>query len=128
VPLDRAIDGVDQTDFLLGRSERSAREGFPVFVTDRMEAVKWKNWKMTFYEAQRDWWSPAIKLGIPKIFDLVSDPMEEHGATATPNLWVGGPMMKVVMEFEQSLKSIRPSRQTRQIPIDRLRGDRRRGV
>jgi hypothetical protein len=54
VPLDRAIDGVDQTDFLLGRSERSAREGFPVFVTDRMEAVKWKNWKMTFYEAQRD--------------------------------------------------------------------------
>jgi arylsulfatase len=108
VPRDRAIDGVDQTDFLLGRSERSAREGFPVFVADRMEAVKWKNYKMTFYEAQRDWWTPAVKLGVPKIFDLVNDPTEEYGATATPNAWVGVPMMKIVMEFEQSLKKYPP--------------------
>ena len=108
VPQDRAIDGVDQTDFLLGRSERSAREGFPVFVADRMEAVKWKNWKMTFYEAQRDWWTPSVKLGVPKFFDLVNDPTEEYGATASPNAWVGGPMMKIVMEFEQSLKKYPP--------------------
>jgi arylsulfatase len=40
VPQDRAIDGVDQSEFLLGGSEHSAREGFPVFVADRMEAVK----------------------------------------------------------------------------------------
>jgi arylsulfatase len=108
VPQDRAIDGVDQTDFLLGRSEHSAREGFPVFVADRMEAVKWKNWKMTFYEAQRDWWTPAVKLGVPKIFDLVNDPTEEYGASASPNAWVSGPMMKIVMEFEQSLKKYPP--------------------
>lgn len=108
VPQDRAIDGVDQRDFLLGTSERSAREGFPVFVADRMEAIKWKNWKMAFYEQQRDWWSPPTKLGVPKIFDLVSDPKEEFGATLTPNAWVGGPMMKVVTEFEQSLKKYPP--------------------
>ena len=35
VPKDRPIDGVDQTDFLLGKSEQSSREGFPVFVADR---------------------------------------------------------------------------------------------
>jgi arylsulfatase A-like enzyme len=104
VPDDRAIDGVDQSEFLLGQSERSAREGFPVFVADRMEAVKWKNWKIAFYEQERDWWSPAMKLGVPKIFDLISDPQEEYGATLTPNGWVGGPMMKIVAEFEQSLK------------------------
>jgi arylsulfatase A-like enzyme len=45
VPADRAIDGVDQTDFLLGKSDKSSREGFPVFVADRLEAVKWRNWK-----------------------------------------------------------------------------------
>src|SRR4051794_30388507 len=39
VPTDRPIDGVDQSDFLLGRSERSKRDGFPVFVADRLEAV-----------------------------------------------------------------------------------------
>jgi N-sulphoglucosamine sulphohydrolase, C-terminal len=41
VPQDRPIDGVDQTDFLLGKSDKSNREGFPVFVADRLEAVKW---------------------------------------------------------------------------------------
>jgi arylsulfatase A-like enzyme len=42
VPQDRAIDGVDQTDFLLGKSDKSKREGFPLFVADRLEAVKWR--------------------------------------------------------------------------------------
>jgi arylsulfatase A-like enzyme len=104
VPQDRAIDGVDQSEFLLGRSEHSAREGFPVFVADRMEAVKWKNWKVSFYEQERDWWSPPTKLGVPKILDLLSDPKEEYGATLTQNVWVGGLIMKIVAEFEQSLK------------------------
>jgi arylsulfatase len=40
---------------LLGKSEKSNREGFPVLVADRLEAVKWRNWKLTFYEEQRDW-------------------------------------------------------------------------
>jgi arylsulfatase len=108
VPRDRPIDGVDQGEFLLGRSERSAREGFPVFVADRMEAVKWKNWKVAFYAEQRDWWSPPTKLGVPKIFDLFSDPKEEYGATLTPNAWVGGPIMKIASEFGQSLQKYPP--------------------
>jgi len=40
VPTDRPIDGGDQTDFLLGKTERSAHEGFPVFVADRLEAYR----------------------------------------------------------------------------------------
>lgn len=108
VPSDRAIDGVDQRDFLLGRAERSAREGFPVFVADRLEAVKWKHWKMAFYEQERDWWSAPTKLGVPKIYDLITDPKEEYGATLTPNGWVGGPMMEIVAQFEASLKRYPP--------------------
>jgi arylsulfatase len=46
---------------------------------------------------------------VPKIFDLLSDPKEEYGATLTPNAWVGGPMMKIVAEFEQSLKRYPPT-------------------
>ena len=34
VPQDRPMDGVDQTDFLLGESNKSAREGFPIIVAD----------------------------------------------------------------------------------------------
>jgi arylsulfatase len=108
VPTDRPIDGVDQTDFLLGKSERSAREGFPVYVADRMEAVKWRNWKIAFYDEERDWWTPPTKLGVPKIFDLLSDPKEEYGATLTPIAWVTGPMMKIVGDFEESLRRYPP--------------------
>jgi arylsulfatase len=107
IPNDRAVDGVDQTDFFFGKTT-SNREGFPVFVADRMEAVKWKNYKMSFYEQERDWWSPATKLGVPQIFDLYTDPKEEYPATLTPNAWVGEYMMKIVGDFEKSLVKYPP--------------------
>lgn len=44
VPTDRAIDGIDQLDFFLGKQENSNREGFPAYVADRLQAVKWHNW------------------------------------------------------------------------------------
>jgi arylsulfatase len=107
IPNDRVIDGVDQSEFFFGKTS-SNRDGFPVFVADRMEAVKWKNYKMSFYEQERDWWSPATKLGVPQIFDLYTDPKEEYPATLTPNAWVGEYMMKIVGDFEKSLVKYPP--------------------
>ncbi|HKQ81196.1 MAG TPA: arylsulfatase [Steroidobacteraceae bacterium] len=108
VPQDRAIDGVDQTSFLLGKTEKSNREGFPVFVADRLEAVKWRNWKIAFYDEQRDWWSPPVKLGSPKAFDLITDPKEEYPATALRNTWNAEAVMKIAVTFEASLKQYPP--------------------
>jgi arylsulfatase A-like enzyme len=108
IPTDRPIDGVDQTDFLLGKSEKSNREGFPVFVADRLEAVKWRNWKITFYEEERDWWTVPAKLGNPKAFDLITDPKEEYPQTGLLNSWVAAPAIGVVARFEQSLKQDPP--------------------
>ena len=108
VPRDRPIDGVDQTDFLLGKSETSNREGFPVFVADRLEAVKWRNWKVVFYDEQRDWWTPPTKLGTPKSFDLITDPKEEYPAAALQNSWIAGPVMRIAVELEESLKRYPP--------------------
>jgi hypothetical protein len=75
-----------------------------VFVADRLEAVKWRNWKMVFYDEQRDWWTPPTKLGEPKVFDLITDPKEEYPASGIRSTWVAAPAMKIVAEFEQSLK------------------------
>ena len=108
LPQDRPIDGVDQTGFLLGNSVTSSREGFPVFVADRLEAVKWRNWKIVFYEEQRDWWSPSTKLGSPKGFDLLTDPKEQYPMAALRNTWNAGPAMKIVSEFERSLSKYPP--------------------
>jgi len=103
VPEDRPIDGVDQTDFFLGRSERSAREGFPIYGADRLEAAKWRNWKLVFYDEQHDWWTPPLKLGQPKAFDLITDPKEEYPETGILNTWNAGPTMHIVTDFEASL-------------------------
>jgi arylsulfatase len=108
VPSDRPIDGVDQIDFLTGKSETSNRAGFPVYVADRLEAVKWRNWKVVFYDEQRDWWTPPLKLGSPKAFDLITDPKEEYPETALRNSWNAGPAMEIVVGFEKSLREHPP--------------------
>jgi hypothetical protein len=54
--------------------------------------------------------APPTKLSVPKIFDLIKDPTEEYGATLTPDAWVVGPRMKIVGEFEASLKKFPPAR------------------
>jgi arylsulfatase len=77
-------------------------------VADRLEGVKWRNWKLVFYDEQRDWWSPPIKLGSPKAFDLITDPKEEYPATGLRNTWNAEALMKVVVDFEQTLKRYPP--------------------
>ena len=34
--------------------------------------------KVVFYDEERDWWTPPLKLGVPKAFDLIIDPKEEY--------------------------------------------------
>ena len=75
-----------------------------MFVADRLEAIKWRNWKVVFYDEQRNWWTVPAKLGNPKAFDLITDPKEEYPQTGLQNSWIAGPAMKVVVEFEQSLR------------------------
>jgi arylsulfatase len=53
VPNDWEIDGVDQTDFFLGKQKRSNRDGFIVYVGNDIFGVKWRNWKMMFKEVER---------------------------------------------------------------------------
>ncbi len=52
VPEDRVIDGVDQTDFLLGNQAESNREGVIVYMGNEIFGVKWRNWKLNFSEME----------------------------------------------------------------------------
>lgn len=98
VPADRPMDSLDQTDFLLGRSPTSAREGFPIWGADTLLAVKWRNWKLHFYK-QDTMFDPPQKLGIPYIVNLFTDPREEKPAVDS---WVVTPMLKIVAAFQAS--------------------------
>lgn len=102
VPNDRPIDGVDQAAFFTGKSEKSGREGIIIFCADRLQAVKWRNFKIHFY-LQETAVSPAVKLPLPLLFDLYTNPQEITDKTV-PNSWVVGPALKMVGEFEASVK------------------------
>jgi len=100
VSKDRAVDGVDQSGLFFGETDRSSREGFPIWVDDRLQAVKWRHWKMHFYR-QETMVDPPAKMPVPAIYDLYTDPREEKG---TLDLWVVYPMVKTVADFQGSLK------------------------
>jgi len=100
VPADRPFDSLDQSDFILGKTEKSAREGFPIFCAERLQAVKWRNWKLHFMR-QDTMFDPPVKNPVPTIYNLYTDPREEK---PTPDSWVVGPVLKIVGAFEQSVK------------------------
>ena len=106
VPKDRPIDGVDQLDFFLGRQETSSREGFPAYVADRLSAVKWRNWKMHLIK-QDSMYDVPQKLPLPKVINLLTDLKEERDVGAY-NSWVADPMVKIIGEFEASLRKYPP--------------------
>ncbi len=102
VPDDRPIDGVDQSAFFLGRTDKSGREGIIVWCADRLQAVKWRNFKIHFYD-QETMVSPPLKLGIPYLFNLYTNPQEDRNKLALDS-WVIGPALKLVADFESSVK------------------------
>ncbi|MBW1965648.1 MAG: arylsulfatase, partial [Deltaproteobacteria bacterium] len=66
---------MDQVDFLLGKQEKSNREGFPAFNGDELFAYKWRKWKMHFIELDSMFGKPA-KLNMPHLHNLIEDPKE----------------------------------------------------
>jgi arylsulfatase len=91
VPKDRPIDGVDQSGFFTGKTEKSAREGILIWCADRLQAVKWRNFKVHFYQ-QETMVSPPIKLAIPLLFNLYTNPREEADKVITDS-WIFGPVL-----------------------------------
>jgi arylsulfatase len=102
VPKDRPIDGVDQSNFFLGKTDKSSREGILIWCADRLQAVKWRNYKVHFYQ-QETMVSPPVKLGVPKLFNLYTNPTEDD-AKPTVESWIVGPVLKMVAAFEESVK------------------------
>ena len=121
VPTDRPIDGVNQTDFLLGASDKSAREGFVYFIKTELRAAKWRDWKMHFvWETEPN--DGPKHLETPYLFNLIQDPKEQSDVNSTQG-WVRGPIRKMIHAFQQSLKRyppIAPGADDDYVPVDPL--------
>jgi len=106
IPKDRIIDGIDQSEFLLGEQEKSNREGFVYFIKTELRAAKWRDWKMHFvWEVEPN--DGAKHLETPYLFNIVQDPKEESDVNSTQG-WVRGPIRKMVLKFQNSLKEHPP--------------------
>jgi arylsulfatase A-like enzyme len=113
LPIDRPIDGVDQTDVLLGNSATGHRENLLSFIGGDLVAVRWKQWRIYFTDIHPSGDGPQREPGIfsanapmagyPKVYNIEMDPHEDlvNGGMFG---WVSGPSLKVVEDYLESVK------------------------
>ena len=103
IPQDRTLDGVDQSDFLMGTAKESARESMVIYLTSELFGAKWRNWKILLKELDDDY---AIKkIAYPSVYNLIVDPKEEEPEKFyLDDTWVDAPLWKVIEDHQGSME------------------------
>jgi arylsulfatase len=103
LPNDRIMDGADQSNFLMGKSDKSARESVIIYIGNELFGVKWRNWKMLIKEIDEN--SYAINtMAYPSFYNLLVDPKEEVPELNYLNdTWVDFPLYQVIEDHEESI-------------------------
>lgn len=80
VPCDRAIDGKDQSAFIMGKTTKSARDTFYYYVRDELHAVRQGKWKLALPEREMFYYyaTDEIPVESPQLYDLETDISEQH--------------------------------------------------
>lgn len=105
-PQDRIIDGVEMSNFFLGKQKESGRDGFVVYMGNDIFGVKWKNWKLHFKE-QTAWNSEMKSFTMPRLYNLYEDPQEKNNVLF-PHTWVPRLALEQLTEHVVSLKKSPP--------------------
>jgi arylsulfatase len=89
------LDGVDQTDYLLGKTDKSARDRFFYYSSAHPSAVRYKNWKMYFAIAPENatgFISPGVQTEFAAgMVNLKRDPFEmAWGDEKKTSFWFSG--------------------------------------
>lgn len=113
MPTDRPIDGVDQTDVLLGKSETGHRDSLLSFIGPDLVAARTKQWRVYFTDigptgtgTQRLGGTAAYNspmAGYPKVYNIEMDPHEDLDVAGL-NGWTLGPAIKAVDKYKRTLK------------------------
>jgi arylsulfatase len=106
IPTDRPVDGVDQSDFLLGKKKKSNREYVVTYVGNTVFAVKWRNMKVHFAAAEGTH-SVVQTYTFPQVFDVKEDVKESYelwGNEGYAHAWVMEPVSKVLADLNKSMQ------------------------
>ena len=113
LPSDRPIDGVDQSDFLMGRQEKSYRNSLITFVGNRIAAVRWNQFRIYPMKINRTSNNPEVggylgitseTAGFPQTYNIEADPKERVDIGANGAGWIMGPYLQTVMQYRETLK------------------------
>ena len=112
LPTDRAIDGVDQTAVLYGKSETGARDTLLSFIGPDLVAARWKQWRFYFKDMQMTgtghqmlggMYANSTPMYFPKVYDIEMDPHEDINLGGI-TVFMAGPAYKAIGEYEASVK------------------------
>lgn len=113
VPADRPYDGFDQGDFLLGKQDKSNREHLLTFVGDRLVAMRWRQFRIYPVEFHSSDTIPRLggylgtmreTAGLPRIYNIQSDPKEMTDVAVSGNAWVLAIYSKLIAAYKAMLK------------------------
>ncbi len=109
MPNDRPIDGVDQTDVLLGKSATGSRESLLSFIGPDLVAARWKQWRVYFTDIYPSGIGPqrqpgllsanAPMAGYPKVFNIEMDPHENLNVSLLFGWCIQEPLLAVEKYF-----------------------------
>jgi arylsulfatase len=113
VPTDRPVDGIDQSDWLLGKKATSNREHLLTFIGADLVAVRWRHFRIYLQDVVqsgggyvRMGGTNANRIprnGYPSVYNIEADPREEHDV-APEESWLVGKYIPYVLEYYSSLK------------------------
>jgi arylsulfatase len=78
VPDDRIIDGIEMSDFFMGKEKKSGRDSVVIYMGNDIYGIKWRNWKLLTKELET-WHDPVKEYGVPKLYNLYRDQSEREG-------------------------------------------------
>jgi arylsulfatase len=113
IPTDRAIDSVDQADFLLGSQQKSGREHVMFFYENDLLAIKWRNYKahMIVREPSRGdvrvpgqsmLTSSVVTPSYPWVFNVSNDPKELWNIGPS-SVWLGRVLGQINVAYARSI-------------------------
>ncbi len=106
IPSDRPIDGIDQSNFILGKQEKSNRDYVITYVENKIFSVKWNYIKTHFY-TQEGTFAPNVKPQFPMMYDLRNDPGEQVDLWSTQgfaHIWIMKPVYEIITKKVHSME------------------------
>ena len=98
------LDGVNQRDYLEGKSEKSARDFFFYFSGSTPSAVRYKNWKMYYTMSQpgpAGWIMPLVPFHFTLVNNIKRDPFEQAvGIDQKSAMSLGGALAGPLTAFQ----------------------------